>query len=134
MIVADATIAPFVPAARVVPVLGLGTTFGLTVSGVALLLLVRRECGSAALRGAPRAFLAGLAGCVVAAAAGSALASAMSGSLLSAAAAGLSRSIGISALLSVVVTGVFAVVVLSLDGGDLRTALSRLRAGPFPAP
>ena len=37
VIVADAAIVPFVPASRVVPVLGLGTTFGLTVSAVALL-------------------------------------------------------------------------------------------------
>jgi hypothetical protein len=29
-----------------------------------------------------------------------------------------------------VVTAVFAAVVLRLDGGDLRTALSRLRARP----
>ena len=63
VIVADAAIVPFVPAYRVVPVLGLGTTFGLTVSGIALLILVRRECGPAALRGVSRAFLAGLAGC-----------------------------------------------------------------------
>ena len=33
VIVADAAIVPFVPPDRVVPVLGLGTTFGLTVSG-----------------------------------------------------------------------------------------------------
>ena len=38
-------IVPFVPAQRVVPVLGLGTTFGLTVSGIALLVLVRRDAG-----------------------------------------------------------------------------------------
>ena len=59
VIVADAAIVPIVAPDRVVPVLGLGTTFGLTVSGIALLVLVRRERGPAALHGVPRAFLAG---------------------------------------------------------------------------
>jgi peptidoglycan biosynthesis protein MviN/MurJ (putative lipid II flippase) len=126
VIVADVLIVPFVPAARVVPVLGLGTTFGLTVSGIALLVLVRRERGPAALRGVPRAFLAGLAGCAAAALAGSAVATALPGS----AGSGLLANIGLSVLVTAVVTGVFAAVVLGLDGGDLRSALSRLRTRP----
>jgi putative peptidoglycan lipid II flippase len=131
VIAADAAIVPFVPPDRVVPVLGLGTTFGLTVSGIALLILVRRERGPAALHGVPRAFLAGLAGGVAAAAAGSALASAVSGAEPGHA-GGFLFNVGLSLLIAVVVAGVFALVVLRLDGGDLRTALSRLRA-PDPA-
>jgi putative peptidoglycan lipid II flippase len=129
VIVADASIVPFVAPDRVVPVLGLGTTFGLTVSGVALLVLVRRERGPAALLGVPRAFLAGLAGCVAGAAAGAAVAAAVSGG--EPGHGGFLFNVAVSLLVAVVVAGVFGAVVLALDGGDLRTALSRLR---HPAP
>ena len=125
VIVADVLIVPFVPAARVVPVLGVGTTFGLTVSGVALLVLVRRERGPAALHGVSRAFLAGLAGCAAGALAGSALTALLPGS-----GSGILANIGISVLVTALVAGVFAVVVLGLDGGDLRSALARLRTRP----
>jgi putative peptidoglycan lipid II flippase len=127
VIAADAAIVPFVAPDKVVPVLGLGTTLGLTVSGIALLVLVRRERGPAALHGVPRAFLAGLAGCVAGAAAGSAVASAVTRAV-SAHAGGLLFNVAVSMLVTVVVTVVFAAVVLALDGGDLRSALSRLRA------
>jgi putative peptidoglycan lipid II flippase len=131
VIAADAAVVPFVPPDRVVPVLGLGTTFGLTVSGFALLVQVRRERGPAVLRGVPRAFLAGLAGCVAGAAAGSAVASAVTRAV-SAHAGELLFNVAVSLLVAVVVAGVFGAVVLALDGGDLRTALSRLR-GPSAA-
>jgi putative peptidoglycan lipid II flippase len=130
VIIADAAIVPFVAPERVVPVLGLGTTFGLTVSGIALLVLVRRERGSAALQGVPRAFLAGLAGCVVGTAAGAAVASAVSGAEPGHL-GGFLFNVAISLLVTVVVAGVFGAVVLAFDGGDLRAALSRLRT---PAP
>jgi putative peptidoglycan lipid II flippase len=110
----------------VVPVLGLGTTFGLTVSGIALLILVRRERGPAALRGMPRAFVGGLAGCAAGAVAGSALTAVLPASEGS----GLLANVGLSVLATAVVTGVFAAVVLGLDGGDLRSVLSRLRTRP----
>jgi putative peptidoglycan lipid II flippase len=126
VIVADLLIVPFVPAGRVVPALGIGTTIGLTVSGVALLVLVRRERGPAALRGVSRAFLAGLAGCVVAAAAGSAVASVTG----TAAGQGPLPNAAVSVLVTAVVCGVFAALVLWLDGGDLRAALRRLRSRP----
>ena len=130
VIVADAVLVPFVPASRVVPVLGLGTTFGLTVSGIALLVLVRRECGAAALSGVPRAFLAGLAGCAAGAVAGAVVSSVISGAVPALPAGGFLANVGLSVLVAVVVTAVFAVVVLRLDDGDVRTALSRLRARP----
>jgi putative peptidoglycan lipid II flippase len=132
VIAADAAIVPFVPAPRVVPVLGLGTTFGLTVSGIALLLLVRRECGPAALRRVPRAFLAGLTGCAAAALVGAAASTLISGALPSLPAGAFLANIGLSVLVTAVVAAVFAAVVLRLDGGDLRTALSRLRTRPQP--
>ena len=123
VIVADLMMVPFVPPERVVPALGLGTTAGLTVSGITLLILVRRERGSAALLGVPRAFLAGLAGCVAGAAAGGAVAQALP-------VAGAFLNVAISVLVTVVVAVVFTGVVLSLDGGDLRAALGRLHARP----
>jgi putative peptidoglycan lipid II flippase len=112
-----------VPPDRVVPALGLGTTVGLTVSGITLLILVRRERGPVALLGVSRAFLAGLAGCVAGAAAGWAVAAALP-------VAGFFLNVAISVLVTVVVAGVFTGVVLRLDGGDLRAALARLRARP----
>jgi peptidoglycan biosynthesis protein MviN/MurJ (putative lipid II flippase) len=120
VIVADLLIVPFVPRSRVVPALGLGTSIGLTVAGVALLVLVRRERGGAALAGVARAFCAGLAGCAAGAAAGSAISVLVRGH-------GFFPNVGISVLVSAVVTAVFAAVVMNLDGGDLRTALRRLR-------
>jgi putative peptidoglycan lipid II flippase len=130
VVAANAAVVPFVPAARVVPVLGLGTTFGLTVSGIALVILVGRERGPAALRGVPRALLAGLAGCVTGAAAGWAVAAVIAAAVPALPAGAFLLNVGLSVLVTVVVTGVFAAVVLSLDGGDLRAALSRLRARP----
>jgi putative peptidoglycan lipid II flippase len=130
VIAADAAIVPFVPDYRVVPVLGLGTTFGLTASGIALLILVRREYGPAALRGTSRAFLTGLAGCAAGAAAGYAVSLVISSSVASLRAGAFLPNVGLSVLVTVVVTGVFAAVVLRFDGGDVRTALSRLRTGP----
>jgi peptidoglycan biosynthesis protein MviN/MurJ (putative lipid II flippase) len=123
VILADLLIVPFVPAGRVVPALGLGTTFGLTVSGIALLVLVHRERGPLALHGVPRAFLAGLTGCVAGAAAGSVVAAVAEAG----AGTGLLANLAISALVTIVASAVFGGVVLRLDGGDLRTALSRLR-------
>jgi peptidoglycan biosynthesis protein MviN/MurJ (putative lipid II flippase) len=120
VIVADLLIVPAVPRARVVPALGLGTSIGLTVAGVALLVLVARVRGAAALAGLARAFLAGLTGAAAAAAAGSAVAAVLHFS-------GFLPNVGVSILVSAVVTGVFAVVVLNVDGGDLRGAVARLR-------
>jgi putative peptidoglycan lipid II flippase len=120
VILVDLLIVPFVPPHRVVPALGLGTSVGLTVAGVALLLLVRQVRGAAALAGTLRAFLAGLAGCVAGAAAGWGVSSQLHVS-------GFFANVGISVLVSAVVTAVFTAVVLNADGGDLRAALSRLR-------
>jgi putative peptidoglycan lipid II flippase len=121
VIVADLVIVPLVAPPSVVPALGLGMTFGLTVSGIALLILVRHERGALALHGVSRAFLAGLAGAVAGAAAGSLVAAALS-------ARGFLVNVGTSVVVTVVVIAVFAGVAGSLDGGDLRAAVARLRA------
>jgi len=120
VIVVDACLVPFIPRARVVPVLGLGTTIGLTVAGIVLLFLVRRERGRAPLAGMWRAFGAGAAGCVLAAAAGSGVAEVVRVS-------GFFPNVGMSVVVSAIVTGVFGAVVVNLDGGDARAAIRRLR-------
>jgi hypothetical protein len=40
---------------------------------------------------------------------------------------GFFPNVGVSVLVSAAVTAVFVMVVMNLDGGDLRTALRRLR-------
>jgi peptidoglycan biosynthesis protein MviN/MurJ (putative lipid II flippase) len=123
VIAADLAIAPLVAPRRVVPALGLGMTIGLTVSGLALLVLVGRDRGAVALHGVPRAFVAGLAGAIAGAIAGSLLAGALP-------APGFVVNAGASVLVTVVVIAVFALVAGSIDVGDLRAALARLRARP----
>ena len=124
VIVADLAIVPFVAPRQVVPALGLGTSFGLTVSGIALLVLVRaRARARRAARGAagvPRRAGRGVAGAAVGLGAGAALS----------ASPGFFVNVGMSVLVTLVVIAVFAAVVGSLDGGDLRAALARLRARP----
>ena len=123
VIAADLVIVPFVAPRHVVPALGLGMSFGLTVSGLALLILVRRDRGALALHGVSRAFLAGLVGAVAGAAAGSVLAGALE-------APGFFVNVGTSVLVTLVVIVVFAAVAGSIDFGDLRAAVARLRARP----
>jgi peptidoglycan biosynthesis protein MviN/MurJ (putative lipid II flippase) len=123
VIAADLVIVPLVAPRQVVPALGLGMSSGLTVSGLALLILVGRDRGALALHGVSRAFLAGLAGAVAGAAAGSLLAGELP-------APGFLVNVGISVLVTVVVIAVFAAVAASIDFGDLRAAVARLRARP----
>lgn len=118
---ADVLVVPFVPRAWVVPALGAGTSFGLTAAGAVLLVLVRRAGGAVALSGVPRAFGAGLAGCVAGAATGWTASSLLTGH-------GFVVNAGISALVCAVIAAVFAAVVWNVDGGDLRVGLTRLRA------
>jgi putative peptidoglycan lipid II flippase len=114
-------IVPFVRPSRVVPVLGAGTTIGLTCGGVALLILVRHYRGRAALDGCARACVAGLAG----AAGGS-----WAGWLLSSVIRvhGYLANVGMTLLCSAGVVVVFGAIVLALDTGDLRALLRRTLA------
>jgi len=121
VIVADLLIVPFVPSSQVVPWLGAGTTIGLTGSGVALLILVRRFRGPGALRGWGRAALAGLAGALAGTAAGLAVSMAVP-------ATGFLPNVGVTLLASAAVVAAFLVVVSMADGGDLH-ALARRAAG-----
>ena len=121
VIVADLLIVPFVPRSAVVPWLGAGTTIGLTGSGVALLVLVRRCRGPQALRGWARAALAGLAGALAGAAAGLGLSVGVRVS-------GFLPNVAVTLLASAAVLVAFLAVVAVADGGDLRAVLRS--AGP----
>jgi len=119
VIVADLLIVPFVPRSAVVPWLGAVTTIGLTGSAVALLILVRRFRGPAALRGCPRAGLAGLAGAVAGAAAGLGVSAGIR-------VTGFLPNVAVTLLASAAVLAAFLAVVALADGGDLRAVLRRV--------
>jgi putative peptidoglycan lipid II flippase len=121
VIAADAAAVPFVPRRWVVPVLGAGTSLGLTAAGLLLLIMVRRVRGPGALAGVTRAAAAGLAGCVTGAAAGE-------GASVLLAGGGLAVNAGLSVLVCSLVALVFAAIVWNVDGGDLRAVATRLRA------
>jgi putative peptidoglycan lipid II flippase len=120
VIAADVIAVALVPAHWVVPVLGLGNTIGLTVSGIALLGAVGRARGRAALRGAGRAAGAGLAGALAGGAAGVGVSAALPVS-------GFLRNAGVAVLACGCVVAVFGLATLLLDGGDLRAVASRAR-------
>jgi putative peptidoglycan lipid II flippase len=119
VIVADLLIVPFVPSSQVVAWLGVGTTIGLTGSGLALLVLVWRFRGRRALRGCTRAAVAGLAGALAGTAAGLGVAFGVPVS-------GFLPNVGVTLLASGAVLTAFLAVVALTDGGDLRTVVRRV--------
>ena len=119
VIVADLLIVPFAPSSQVVAWLGAGTTIGLTGSGVALLVLVRRFRGPGALRGCTRAAAAGLAGALAGTAAGLGVAFGVPVS-------GFLPNVGVTLLASGAVLAAFLTVVALTDGGDLRAVVRRV--------
>jgi putative peptidoglycan lipid II flippase len=119
VIVADLVIVPFVPRSVVVPWLGVGTTLGLTGSGVALLILVRRFRGREALAGCARATLAGLAGAAAGTAAGLGVAAGLR-------VTGFLPNVGVTLLASAAVLVAFLAVVAVADGGDLRAVTRKV--------
>jgi putative peptidoglycan lipid II flippase len=129
VILVDLLIVPFAPRSAVVPWLGAGTTIGLTASGVALLILVRRFRGPNALRGCARAALAGLAGALAGSAAGFAVAASVR-------VTGFLPNVAVTLLASAAVLAAFLAVVAVADGGDLRAVLRRSasRGGDPPRP
>ena len=119
VIVADLVIVPLVPRSAVVPWLGVGTTLGLTGSGVALLFLVRRFRGRDALAGCARATLAGLAGAAAGTAAGLGVAAGLR-------VTGFLPNVGVTLLASAAVLIAFLAVVAVADGGDLRAVTRKV--------
>jgi putative peptidoglycan lipid II flippase len=121
VIVADVAIVPFVPRSWVVPALGLGTTIGVSAAGIALAAAVRRLLGRPALRGVPRAVLAGLAGGLAGAAAGAAVSAALP-------VRGFLPNAAVTLLACAVAALAFLAVAALADGGDLRAVGSRVLA------
>jgi putative peptidoglycan lipid II flippase len=119
VIVADLLIVPFVSRSAVVPWLGAGTTIGLTASGVALLVLVRRVRGPAALRGCARAALAGLVGALAGTAAGLGVAKGIR-------VTGFLPNAAVTLLASAAVLVAFFAVLAVADGGDLPAVVHRV--------
>ena len=119
VVIADLLIVPFVPRSQIVPWLGVGTTIGLTGSGLALLVLVRRFRGPGALRGCSRAALAGLAGALAGTAAGLGVA-------IGVPVQGFLPNVAVTLLASGAVLTAFLAVVTLTDGGDLRTVVRRV--------
>ncbi|MGD0239505.1 MAG: lipid II flippase MurJ [Streptosporangiaceae bacterium] len=119
VIVADLLIVPFVPRSAVVPWLGAATTVGLTGSGIALLVLVRRFRGPDALRGCGRATLAGLAGALAGAAAGLGVSAGLRPG-------GFLPNVAVTLLASAAVLAAFLAVVAVADGGDLRAVIRKV--------
>ena len=120
VIVACLVLVPLVPARQVPAALALGTTIGQTVVAVPLVFATRRICGPAAVQGAWRAALAGLAACVAGSAVG----------------VGISLAVPlhhklVAAALAVPAAGgaiiAFGVVAYILDDGDMKAVLAWLR-------
>ena len=120
VVVADVVLVGIAPARWVVGMLALGSSIGLTVAGVALVVAVRSALGPAALAGAGRAALAGLAAAVAGGGAGAGVAAVVpiTGPVAAALVAALAAGCAVA---------VFALVAYVLDGGELRAVVTRVR-------
>ena len=119
-IVADVVLVQLVPARLVVAALALGTTIGQTVVAVPLVFVTRRICGPAAVQGAGRATLAGLAACAAGTAVGVAVSLSVPSHHKLEAVALAVPAVGCAIL-------AFGVVAYLLDDGDLKAVLAWVR-------
>lgn len=111
------------PPSWVVPAISASATVSATVVGVPVVRAIRRTRGPAAVAGATRANLTGLAAAAAAAAAGVAVSVAIP--------AGHRLAYGAAAVAAATVaTAVFAVVAYALDRDDLRTIVRHARRRP----
>ena len=122
VLAADVVLVKLAPATWAVGMLALGNTIGLTAGGIGLVAAVRRARGAAALAGTGRAALSGLAAAAAGAAAGAATAMALPS-------AGPAADALVALIATACAVGVFAIVAFLLDGGALRAAVLRIRAG-----
>ena len=125
VMVAEVVLVELVPARLVAPALALGNTVGQTAVAIPLVIVTRRICGPAAVRGVNHATLAGLAAGTAGAAVGVAVCLVVpaSGKLMAAALAVLAAGITVIA---------FGGVAYVLDRGDLKMVVARLRPGVRP--
>ena len=119
-IVADVVAVQLVPPRLVVGALALGSTIGQTVMAIPLAFVTRRICGRAAVQGAGRATLSGLAACVVGAALGMAL-------TLAVPPQHKPEAIALAVLAACCAIAAFGVVAYLLDDGDVKTVLAWVR-------
>jgi putative peptidoglycan lipid II flippase len=119
-IAADLMLVEVAPARLVPAMLALGITIGQTVVAIPLVFITRQICGKAAVQGAGRATLSGLAACAVGAAVGVAISLAvpLHHKLTAVALAVPAAACAILA---------FGVVAYFLDDGDLRVVLNWIR-------
>jgi putative peptidoglycan lipid II flippase len=122
VIVVDLVLVAVAPRGWTVAALGAGNTIGMTLSGVLLLVALRRNAGRAAVDGLGRAGGAALLSAVAAAALGLVVTSRL-------AAAGPVGSAFVTVAVAAVVVVVFAAVAVVTDGRDVRLALRRRAAG-----
>jgi putative peptidoglycan lipid II flippase len=122
----DLVLVHLAPARWVVAALGVGNTAGFSVAAIALVIMVLRVRGRAALRATTRAAAAGLAAALVGAAVGAAAGAAVAHALPS---SGLAADCVTGVLAAAAAVAVFAAAAYVLDGGELRAALSRARRG-----
>jgi putative peptidoglycan lipid II flippase len=119
-IVADVIAVQLVPPRLVVGALALGSTIGQTVMAIPLALVTRRICGRAAVQGAGRATLSGLAACVAGVALGMTV-------TLAVPPEHKPEAIALAVLAACCAIGAFGVVAYLLDDGDVKTVLSWVR-------
>ena len=108
------------PASWTVAAIGLGTSIGVTVSGVWLLVALRRSAGAEALSGLGQAAGAGFAGGLVGGACGTLLARA-------APVTGVVGDLVVVAVVAAVVLAVHTAIVATIDRPTLRLLLDRRR-------
>jgi putative peptidoglycan lipid II flippase len=117
-IAADIALVAVLPATWTVAAFGVGTTIGVSVSGVWLLIALHRSAGAGALSGLPHAAVAACAG---------GLAGATAGALLARAApiSGVAGDLAIVVAVAVLALVVHAAVVALIDRPTLRLLLNR---------
>jgi murein biosynthesis integral membrane protein MurJ len=119
-IVADVALAVAMPASWTVAAIGLGTSIGVSVSGIWLLVAVRRSAGPAALNGFGLATAAGFAGGLVAGACGTLVARA-------APTTGVVGDVVVVAAVAAVVLILHTAIVSAIDLPTVRLLIDRRR-------
>ncbi|RBY81452.1 virulence factor MviN [Blastococcus sp. TF02-09] len=125
-VVADVVLAGALPAADRAAALGVGHTLGVTVAGLALLVVVARTAPAGSLAGLPRIGTAALAAAAAGAAAGLALSRALGADPVPE--QGVLVAVGVGVLAAALVLVVVLAVMMGAARGPLTAALGALRA------
>jgi putative peptidoglycan lipid II flippase len=120
VIVAELVLTAVVPVTWVTPALALGNTIGQTAAAIPMVIVTRRVCGPAAVRGIGHATWAGLAAGVVSSAVGVVL-------CVFGPAGGRLMAFGVAVVATIIAILVFGAVAYLLDRGDLKAVVTRLR-------